>query len=122
MYSRALPAALFLLLCVSTSLHAQGSVSFPDRKYSTLSYGGSLWIGTPRGLYRYRSEDNVWSAYGPQNGLLSSVITSLDVRNDVLWIGQDRGITAFDLRSNTMLHYDRAKGFSSGSVRATAFE
>ncbi|MFA6235288.1 MAG: hypothetical protein WC824_14025, partial [Bacteroidota bacterium] len=123
---RALSAALFtallLSLCAPLPGHAQSTVHFPDRGYSTLSYGGSLWIGTPRGLYRYRSEDNVWSAYGPQNGLLSSSITSLDVRNDVLWIGQDRGITSFDLRSNTMLHYDSAKGLASGAVRATAFE
>lgn len=110
------------LLGAAPAVFSQSTVHFPDRSYSTLSYGGSLWIGTPRGLYRYRSEDNVWSAYGPQNGLLSAAITSLDVRNDVLWIGQDRGITSFDLRSNTMLHYDSTNGLSSGAVRTTAFE
>ncbi len=115
-------AALTGLLCALLSSSAQTTVHFPDRSFSTLSYGGSLWIGTPRGLYRYRWEDNVWSAYGPRNGLLSAAITSLDMRGDVLWIGQDRGITAFDLRSNTMLHYDSAKGLASGAVRATAFE
>jgi hypothetical protein len=115
-------AALLGLLCASLSSRAQTTVHFPDRSFSTLSYGGSLWIGTPRGLYRYRSEDNVWSAYGPRNGLLSAAITTLDVRGDVLWIGQDRGITAFDLRSNTMLHYDSAKGHASGVVRTAAFE
>ncbi len=110
------------MLCAMQPAGAQTSVHFPDRSYSTLSFGGSLWIGTPRGLYRYRSEDNVWSAYGPQNGLLSSAITSLEAHGDVLWIGQDRGVTALDLRSNTMLHYDSTKGIAAGPVRATAFE
>lgn len=118
----ALLAALLGLLFLSPSLRGQSRVLYPDRSYSTLSHGGSLWIGTPRGLYRYRFGDNVWSAYGPQNGLLSPVITSLDLQGDVLWIGQDRGVTAFDLRSNTMLHYDSSRGLNAGAVRATAFE
>lgn len=110
------------MLCAMQPAGAQTSVHFPDRSYSTLSYGGSLWIGTPRGLYRYRYEDNVWSAYGPQNGLLSPVITSLDMQGDMLWIGQDRGVTAFDLRSNTMLHFDSSKGLHTGGTRGVSFE
>ncbi len=87
-----------------------------------LSYGGSVWIGTPNGLHRYRADDNVWSAYGTQNGLLSSGITNLDMRGDVLWIGQTAGLTAFDQRSNTMLHYDNSKGLAVGPIRAVDFE
>ena len=113
-----------LLLSAACVPHAKGQVRvhYPDRAYSTLSYAGSQWIASPRGLYRYRFDDKVWSAYGPQNGLLSAEVTSLDVRNDVLWIGQRGGITSFDLRSNTMLHYDSTLGFSAGAVRTTAFE
>ncbi|PLX29818.1 MAG: hypothetical protein C0600_08630, partial [Ignavibacteria bacterium] len=113
-----------LLLSAASVPHAAGQVRvhYPDRAYSTLSYGGSQWIASPRGLYRYRFDDKVWSAYGPQNGLLSPQVTSLDVRNDVLWIGQRNGMTSFDLRSNTMLHFDSAQGFTAGAVRATAFE
>lgn len=113
-----------LLLSAACVPYAAGQVRvhYPDRAYSTLSYGGSQWIASPRGLYRYRFDDKVWSAYGPQNGLLSTEVSSLDVRNDVLWIGQRGGITSFDLRSNTMLHFDSTQGFSAGAVRAAAFE
>lgn len=97
-------------------------MQYPDRSWSLLSTSGSVWIGTPNGLHRYRSEDNVWSAYGRQNGLLSSRITSLDLSGDVLWVGQSAGLTAFDQRSNTMLHYDSGRGLNIGATRAVVFE
>mgnify|MGYP000061893376 FL=1 len=118
--------ALLLLICIplisTPDLRAQVRVHFPDRLYSTLASGTSLWVGTPRGLYRYRFEDNVWSAYGPQNGLPSAEITTLDRRSDVIWIGQQDALTTFDLRSNTMLHFDSSSGLPVGRVRTIAFE
>jgi len=82
----------------------------------------SLWLGTPRGLYRYRIRDKVWSAYGKHNGLLSNVITSLELNDDVLWIGQDAGVTAFNLRSNSILHHTIATGLPPERVWSIAFE
>jgi hypothetical protein len=117
-----LAAIILYLLLVTCKTQAQVTVQFPDRSWSMLSTGGSVWIGTPNGLHRYRSEDNVWSAYGKQNGLLSSRITSLDISGDVLWIGQSAGLTAFDQRSNTMLHYDSGRGLAVGATRAVVFE
>jgi len=119
---RCIAAFVLCLLLAASETQAQVTVHYPDRAWSLLSYGGSVWIGTPNGLHRYRSEDNVWSAYGKQNGLLSSRITSLDIRGDVLWIGQAAGLTAFDQRSNTMLHYDSSKGLNIGAARAVLFE
>ncbi|MBN1447316.1 MAG: hypothetical protein JXA28_05240, partial [Bacteroidetes bacterium] len=113
---------LFLVLTRVQPIRAQARVQYPDRSYSTLAQGGTQWIGSPRGLYRYRFEENVWSAYGPQNGLHSTRITALALRSDVLWIGQEGAVTRFDLRSNTMLHFDSSSGLPIGDIRSLAFE
>jgi hypothetical protein len=116
-------AAVFLcLLLWSVAASAQTTVQYPDRRWSTLTHSSSQWIGTPRGLYRYRAEDNVWSAWGQGNGLLSSDITALDMRGDVLWIAQGSGLTAFDQRNNTMLHFESDKSLPVTATRAMAFE
>mgnify|MGYP001256879058 CR=1 FL=1 len=114
----------FLLLCLLAghSLSAQVRVHYPDRAYNSISTGNAQWIGSPRGLYRYRFDDNVWATYGPQNGLRSARITALEQRNDVLWIGQEGAISSFDLRSNTMLHFDSSSGLPLRDIRSIAFE
>ncbi|MBR9977327.1 MAG: hypothetical protein KFH87_04495, partial [Bacteroidetes bacterium] len=110
------------LLLWPAAASAQTTVQYPDRSWSTLTHASSQWIGTSRGLYRYRAEDNVWSAWGQENGLLSSDITALEMRGNVLWIGQGSGLTAFDQRNNTMLHFESDKSLSVTVTRAMAFE
>ncbi|MDT8324142.1 MAG: hypothetical protein RRA94_08530, partial [Bacteroidota bacterium] len=129
MTDRAARTVLFLLLflggaalCLHSPMYAQVRVHYPDRSYSSISAGSAQWIGSPRGLYRYRFDDNVWAAYGPQNGLRSARITALERRNDVLWIGQQGAVSSFDLRSNTMLHFDSSNGLPLRDIRSIAFE
>ncbi len=59
----------------------------------------SVWIGTPKGLSRYRR--NVFRNYTQQDGLLSIKINTLlkDTKNgqNILWIGTDEGLAKFDL-------------------------
>ena len=129
MTDRGTRTAVFLLLCLGACalsmrmpLQGQVRVHYPDRAYSSISAGSAQWIGSPRGLYRYRFDDNVWAAYGPQNGLRSARITALEQRNDVLWIGQQGAVSSFDLRSNTMLHFDSSSGLPLRDIRSIAFE
>ena len=118
----AVPLIAFLLSTVPSFLSAQVRPHFPDRSYSTLQFRDAFWLATPRGLYRYRNQENIWSVLGQQNGLLSNRITQLAEDQDILWIGQDRGVTSFDLRNNTMLHFDSSNGLPAGEVRSIAFE
>lgn len=59
----------------------------------------SIWIGTPKGLSRYRR--NVFRNYTEKDGLLSIKINTLlkDTKNghNILWIGTDEGLAKFDL-------------------------
>ena len=115
-------AILLHFLLAGLPLSAQVRVHYPDRAYSSISVGNAQWIGSPRGLYRYRFDDNVWATYGRQNGLRSPRITALEQRNDVLWIAQEGALSSFDLRSNSMLHFDSSSGLPLREIRAIAFE
>jgi ligand-binding sensor domain-containing protein/serine phosphatase RsbU (regulator of sigma subunit) len=59
----------------------------------------SIWIGTPKGLSRYRRQ--VFRNYTKKEGLLSVKINTLlkDTKNgqNTLWIGTDEGLAKFDL-------------------------
>ncbi|WP_375561888.1 two-component regulator propeller domain-containing protein [Bernardetia sp. OM2101] len=61
----------------------------------------SIWIGTPKGLSRYRR--NVFRNYTKKDGLLNVKINTLlkDTKNgqNTLWIGTDEGLAKFDLDS-----------------------
>ncbi len=65
----------------------------------------SVWIGTPKGLSRYRR--NVFRNYTKRDGLLNSKINALlkDTKNgqNVLWIGTDEGLAKFDLDSGKII-------------------
>jgi ligand-binding sensor domain-containing protein/serine phosphatase RsbU (regulator of sigma subunit) len=61
----------------------------------------SIWIGTPKGLSRYRR--NVFRNYTQKDGLINTKINMLlkDTKNgqNTLWIGTDAGLAKFDLDS-----------------------
>ncbi|MBL0176639.1 MAG: hypothetical protein IPP94_15470 [Ignavibacteria bacterium] len=113
--------AILLLWC-GVGATAQVTPHFPDRGQDVARAQDALWIGTERGLYQYRENENVWSARSRESGLLSNRITRLATDQDVLWIGTDLGVSRFDLRSNTVLSYDSSSGFPPGRVLCFAFD
>ena len=114
---------LFLSLCFLVgNISAQVVPKFAQRNFDALSSRESFWIGSPNGLYQYRSAENVWSVRGKQNGLLSNAITRLGANGEELWIGQQNGLTIYNQQSNTMLSYDSARGIPGGKILSFAFE
>lgn len=65
----------------------------------------SIWIGTPKGLSRYRR--NVFRNYTQKDGFLNIKVNTLlkDTRNghNTLWIGTDEGLAKFDLDSGKVI-------------------
>ncbi|WP_338763908.1 two-component regulator propeller domain-containing protein [Bernardetia sp. ABR2-2B] len=65
----------------------------------------SIWIGTPKGLSRYRR--NVFRNYTKKDGLLNIKINTLlkDTKNgqNALWIGTDEGLAKFNLDSGKII-------------------
>jgi len=102
LFSRAAWSAAALLLILSPDhLPAQLRRHSPDRNSDALQIQDALWVGTDRGLFRYRGADNTWSMRGAESGLISNRITRLFGEADALWIGTDQGVTRHDLRANS---------------------
>jgi hypothetical protein len=101
---------------------AQVTLQYPRRDFDALAQQSTYWIGTPNGLYQYRSAENIWSVRSTSNGLPSNTVTRLGYDDETVWIGRDRGVTKFDLKSNVMLSYDTADGLPHGAVLSMAFE
>lgn len=113
---------LLLLLLPTGTSRAQTAIVTRTREWSVLSQGNSIWIGSKHGLYRFRPQDRVWSAYGPGNGLLDRAVRHLELNDDILWIGQERGITAFDTKGNTIIRHDSTRALRVAPLRHVAFE
>ncbi len=65
----------------------------------------SIWVGTPKGLSRYRR--NVFRNYTKKDGLQNLKINTLlkDTKNgqNTLWIGTDEGLAKFDIDSGKVV-------------------
>ena len=54
-----------------------------------------VFVATDRGLWKLDLFRYYWKHYSRQDGLLSSKINTLNIENDVLWIGTDQGLCRF---------------------------
>ena len=55
-------------------------------------HGGTMWMGTTRGLFRLAVDGTGARAFTPMAGLPSDVVLSLLVRDDGVWVGTERGL------------------------------
>ncbi|UOQ52017.1 T9SS type A sorting domain-containing protein [Hymenobacter cellulosivorans] len=55
---------------------------------------GSQWIATQRALQHLSG--TTWTTFTAANGLPSSNVVSLAVRNGIVWVGTDKGLSRFD--------------------------
>jgi len=78
-------------------------------------YNGLLYIGTNDGLYVYNKKTNTVNEFLGTDDLKSPVQFIQKDKNEVLWIGtENKGITLFDLKTNTTQHI--SAGFSNSML------
>ena len=90
------------------------------RVWTTLkSWRGSIWIGTPEGLYEYDRNSFAmphWLQYGKENGLEEEVVLSLCERKDGgLLIGTNKGIQSFS--NKTFQSFSQLPDFPATRIR-----
>lgn len=79
-----------VLLPVNTDVRFANCMS-PDQS-------GTIWVGSENGLYQYSVKENRYTAHfvGKPGELSDNNVTSITAdRNNNLWVGTDRGVSAF---------------------------
>ncbi len=77
---------------------------------------GSIWAGTFTGLFRLR--DNTWTSPISAARLPSQTVTSLLSAGDMLWIGTEAGLAAYDVVSGHLSVEPTFRGISIEALAA----
>ncbi|MBN1290990.1 MAG: hypothetical protein JXB48_04045 [Candidatus Latescibacteria bacterium] len=113
---------IILLLLYSSILHAQNRQIWLKHEFPYLTAEGTLWIGTPKGLYQYHDEEDTWAVYGEHNGLPSNDIKILLWDGEFLWVATSKGIASGDIKLNKWLTYTVENGLPSNTVYTIAHQ
>ncbi|MDX2305221.1 MAG: two-component regulator propeller domain-containing protein [Microscillaceae bacterium] len=72
---------------------------------------GNIWIGTIRGLNKYRPKNKDFKIYRKKDGLINDNIKSIteDLKG-ILWLISDKGLISFDPRQGTFENYRKDDG------------
>jgi ligand-binding sensor domain-containing protein len=77
---------------------------------------GNIWIGTEGGgLYSFVNDK--FTHYNTGSGLLSDFITTLSCKNNVLFMGTNKGICKYDLNTKSFNSYNQFDGFKELEVK-----
>lgn len=80
---------------------------------------GIIWIGTEGGgVYSFSNEK--FTNYASKEGLLSDYVTTINYKNNALWIGTNRGICKYDLIQKKYLSFNQFDGFKELEVKQHA--
>ena len=121
-FHRRLGSIGFILIAFSHSLFPQQAKPWLRRAFPSLTADNALWIGTPKGLYRYQYEDDTWAVFGMHTGLPSDDIQLLTWDGEWLWVGTPAGVAAGDVKLNKWLMYNAQNGLPSSRVLSIASE
>lgn len=66
---------------------------------SVSTAAGQVWIGTTRGLVRWRLDTGEWRTYGPADGLAGAPVLHVLAEPDHVWASTPRGVSRFAWRS-----------------------
>ncbi|MCJ8271314.1 MAG: response regulator, partial [Psychrosphaera sp.] len=80
---------------------------------------GRLWLGTSnQGLALYQPQDQSFTFYTTEDGLMSNSIKSIVEDDDQrLWLGSGIGLTRFDSQSKKVLNIEKQDGLAFTSFR-----
>jgi signal transduction histidine kinase len=99
-----------------------GNVPSSDVAPGTLSLcedrGGTIWVGTDEGLYKFERETGTFTRFSVKDGLADNVINAiLEDERDCLWLCTARGLSRFDPRNGSFRNYDAGDGVTVGQFR-----
>ena len=97
--------------------------------YSLFEYpDGTVWVGTPDGLYRISKRGKDMKLYTVEEGLPNNTIRAIQGDGKgVLWISTNRGLSRMDTKAEKFTNYSTANGlqgneFSNGAACVSADE
>ena len=91
------------------------------KEFPILQAGSDLWIGTPGGLYQYKSADDSYKLYSIP-GKEGMAIRYLYYDSEWLWCILDTGLAVLQTRLNQWMVFDKTSGLPSGKINAIAFD
>ena len=96
---------------------AIGSVSAMERKTEwTVSAGGYVWCGTENGLYRFDSEEEIWSRVEP----VDIPVEEVKFYDERLWVG-GYGLMTADPELGDWLKFTKSTGLPGNNYRSLYF-
>jgi hypothetical protein len=111
----------FLFLQISSSF-AQQVKPWLRREFPSVVANNTFWIGTPKGLYQYRYEEDTWAIFGTHNSLPSNNVQILLWDGEWLWAGTPDGVAAGDVKLNKWLVYSAQNGLPGSRILSIAAE
>jgi len=77
------------------------------------------WLGTSEGLVKFNRKTEGYTLFKPDNynSLENNSVTSVIEENNKLWLGMDKGIAIFDLKSNSFHIASRVENLDQSIVK-----
>lgn len=94
----------------------------PTVRSLALDKGNILWIGTDNGLVQFhtKSEKIIKTYQKTADGLPNSVIYSILLEEDNVWIGTNNGLSCFNKSKKIFKNYDKTDGLQSNEFNTNA--
>jgi hypothetical protein len=118
---RAILLIAFLFMLRDSRLFSQATQLNLKKEFPILQTGSDIWIGTPGGLYQYKSADDSYKMYSIP-GKEGMAIRYLYFDSEWLWCILDTGLAVLQTRINQWMVYDKMSGLPSGKINAIAFD
>jgi hypothetical protein len=120
-FRRVFPLVLLMLFCQSFRLFSQATQLNLKKEFPLLKIGNDVWIGTPGGLYQYKSMDDSYKLYSIP-GKEGNEIRYLYYDNEWLWCVLDTGMAVLQTRLNQWMVFDKESGLPSNKINGIAFD
>ena len=83
--------------------------------------GGSVWVGSEKGLSHLDKKTEGWKAfYSTQNGLSGNFVNAILVQPDSLWMGTNGGISRYDKSKKAWKSYGEKEGLTETEMKSLA--
>jgi len=80
----------------------------------------NVWIATDRGTSRFSREDNRWTSYTKEDGLVSDNVYVVVSDGEDVWFGTDNGVSRYEPAKNKWTTYREEEGLISNKVNFIA--
>ncbi len=111
-----------LLFLHPAYLHSEITRLYLQRHYPVLEAENHVWIGTPRGLYRYNPGDDSFKRFSLPANYQNREVRQLYYNDEWLWCVIDNGLAALHIRLNEWLIYNSSNGLPSNTVNGLDFQ